>query len=215
MNDDWRVELQAAEEGDALLLVEGLGGPGPGHALGTAFGDKVIVSREGPQVFLYAATREQAEAARDLAAKLAAENDWQLTASLRRWHHEAERWEDPDAPLPETAAERQAEHEELVEEERAEVAAGATPQWEVRVDLPSHGDARRFAEQLESEGIPRVRRWKYLVVGAADEDTARALASRLEAEAPAGSTVAVEGNERAVYEERPPNPFAIFGGLGG
>ena len=118
-------------------------------------------------------------------------------------------------PLPASAAERAAEHEELVESERAEVAAGATPQWEVRVDLPSHGDARRFAEQLESEGIPRVRRWKYLVVGAADEDTARALASRIESEAPAGSTVTVEGNERAVYKEQPPNPFAIFGGLGG
>ncbi|MFN8217671.1 MAG: hypothetical protein U0R71_13845 [Solirubrobacterales bacterium] len=215
MNDDWRLQLQAADEGEALLLVERLGGPGPGHTLGTAFDDKVIVSREGAQVFLYAATREQVEAAGELAAKLAGENEWQVSSSLSRWHHESERWEDPDEPLPASAAERQAEHEELVSEERAEVAAGATPQWEVRVDLPSHGDARRFAEQLESEGIPRVRRWKYLVVGAADEDTARALASRLEAEAPAGSEVTVEGNERAVYEEQPPNPFAIFGGLGG
>lgn len=59
MNDDWRLQLQAADEGEALLLVERLGGPGPGHTLGTAFDDKVIVSREGAQVFLYAATRSR------------------------------------------------------------------------------------------------------------------------------------------------------------
>ena len=154
MNDDWRLQLQAADEGEALLLVERLGGPGPGHTLGTAFDDKVIVSREGAQVFLYAATREQVEAAGELAAKLAGENEWQVSSSLSRWHHESERWEDPDEPLPASAAERQAEHEELVSEERAEVAAGATPQWEVRVDLPSHGDARASP----SSSSPRVSR---------------------------------------------------------
>ncbi len=215
MNDDWRVQIDAADEGEALLLVEGLGGPGPGHTLGTAFGEKVIVSREGAVVFLYAGTREQAEAARHLAEKLAKEKDWSIDVNLARWHHESEQWEDPDEPLPSTAAERAAEHEELVETERAEVAAGATPQWEVRVDLPSHRDAVRFADLLEAEEVPAVQRWKYLVVGAADEDTAKALATRLEGEAPAGSEVTVEGNERAVYEEQPPNPFAIFGGLGG
>ncbi|MGE5406997.1 MAG: hypothetical protein ACM3NV_00130 [Syntrophothermus sp.] len=215
MNDDWRVEVEAADEGEALLLIEGLGGPGPGHSLGTAFDERVVVSREGPHVFLYAGTRDQAEAARDLAAKLADENGWSMRMGFARWHPEAEEWEDAEKPLPATEAEHAAEHGELVEAERAEVAAGATPQWEVRVDLPSHRAAVSFDERLASEGIPSVRRWKYLVVGAADEDTARALASRLEGEAPSGSAVTVEGNARAVYDERPPNPFAIFGGLGG
>jgi hypothetical protein len=221
MNDDWRVEIDAADEGEALLLIEALGGPGPGHGggpgqtLGTAFGDKVIVSREGGQTYLYSGTREQAEAARAAVQKLAGEKGWQLSIAFTRWHHEAEEWVDADKPLPSTDAERAAEHDELVEEERAEVAAGATPQWEVRVDMPHHRDARRFHELLEAEGIPSVRRWKYLVVGAADEDTARELATRLEGEAPAGSTVTVDGNPRAAYEEQPPNPFAIFGGLGG
>ncbi len=221
MNDDWRVEIDAADEGEGLLLIEGLGGPGPGHGLGpgqtlgTAFGDKVIVSREGARIYLYSGTREQAEAARDAAQRLADDNGWKLEVAFTRWHHEAEEWVDADVPLPATDAERAAEHEEVVEEEREEVAEGAAPQWEVRVDLPHHQDAHRFHEQLESEGIPNVRRWKYLVVGAADEDTARAIATRLEGEAPAGSKITVDGNPRAVYDERPPNPFAIFGGLGG
>ena len=92
----------------------------------------------------------------------------------------AESWEDPDLPLPEDDAARAAEHAELVAAERREVEAGAPPQWEVRVDLPSHRDTVRFDEMLEAEGLPAVRRWRYLVVGAADEDSARALATRLE-----------------------------------
>lgn len=215
MNDDWRVEVVAADPGQALLLVEGLGGGSPGHTLGSAFHDRVIVSREENVVFLYAETRRQAEAARDAAKKLVTENDWDMSFGFAHWHPEADRWEGPDVPLPDSDAARAAEHQERVAAERKEVEAGATPQWEVRVDLPSHGDAGRFEERLRAEGIPSVRRWKYLVVGAADEDTARQLAAQLEEEAPAGSSVTVEGSAEAVYEERPPNPFAIFGGLGG
>ncbi|MDX6627715.1 MAG: hypothetical protein QOE56_2704 [Solirubrobacterales bacterium] len=215
MNDDWRVQIDAAEEGQALLLIEGLEAGGDGHDLGDGFDDRVIVSRDGARIFLYAGSRGQVERARDHVAKLAAKNDWDIDADLRHWHHEAEQWEGPDVPLPEGDAERLAEHEELVAAERKAVQEGAPPQWEVRVDLPSHGDAVRFEDLLRAEEVPAVRRWKYLVVGAADEDTARRLATRLEAEAPRGSTVTVEGSAEVVYDERPPNPFAIFGGLGG
>jgi hypothetical protein len=215
MNDDWRLQIDTADPGQALLLVEGIDGPGAGHTLGTAFHDRVIVSREEQRVFLYSATREQAEAVREMAAKLASENGWSPEMVLTHWHPVAEVWEDPDLPLPEDDAARAAEHAELVAAERREVEEGAPPQYEVRVDLPSHRDTVRFDEMLEAEGLPAVRRWKYLVVGAADEDTAKELAKRIEGEAPAGSKVTVEGNAKVVYDERPPNPFAIFGGLGG
>jgi hypothetical protein len=215
MNDDWRVEIVAADPGQALLLVEGLGGGSPGHTLGTAFHDKVIVSRDDNVVFLYAETREQAEAARDAATKMATESGWEMEFSFGHWHPEAQKWEGPEVPLPDSDASRLAAHKELVATERKEVEAGATPQWEVRVDLPSHGDASRFEDRLRAEGVPSVRRWKYLVVGAADEDSAQEWATRLREEAPQGSKVTVEGNAEAVYEERPPNPYAIFGGLGG
>jgi len=215
MNDDWRLQIDTADPGQALLLVEGIDGPGPGHTLGTAFHDRVIVSREEQRVFLYSGTREQAEAVREMVAKLASENGWSLEMALSHWHPVAEVWEDPDEPLPADDAARAAEHAELIAAERKEVEEGAPPQYEVRVDLPSHRDTVHFDEMLEAEGLPAVRRWKYLVVGAADEDTAKELAARIEAEAPAGSKVTVEGNAKVAYEERPPNPFAIFGGLGG
>lgn len=215
MNDDWRVQIDAADEGEALLLVEGIDGPGPGHTLGTAFHDRVIVSREGRRVFLYSGSREQAEASRELVAKVVAENGWSPEVSLSHWHPEAEQWEDPDKPLPDSDAAKLAEHQELVAAERKAVEEGAPPQYEVRVNLPSHRDTVRFDELLEAEGLPAVRRWSYLVVGATDADSAKELAARLEAEAPGGSEVTVEGGGKAVYDEQPPNPFAIFGGLGG
>jgi len=216
MNDDWRLQIDPAEEpGDAGSLVERLHAGELEHELSGAFHDRVIVSRDGDTVFLYAATREQIEGARDAVGKLAERHGWALDSELRRWHPVAEEWEDPDKALPSSDAERAAEHEELIAAERKAVAEGGEPQFEVRVDLPSHRDAARFEDVLRAEGLPAVRRWKYLVLGAADEESGRELAERLQEEAPAGSTVTFEANERLLYEERPSNPFAIFGGLGG
>lgn len=147
--------------------------------------------------------------------KLAETHGWDLGAELTHWHPEAEEWEDPDLPLPAGDVAKLAEHKELIAAERRQLAETGEPEFEVRVDLPSHREAGRFAELLRAEGLPAVRRWRYLVVGAADEDSARELATRLEGEAPAGSKVTVEGSGRIAYAERPSNPFAVFGGLGG
>jgi hypothetical protein len=56
---------------------------------------------------------------------------------------------------------------------------------------------------------------RFLLVGTTDEDSAKALAERIRNEAPSGSEVRAEGTWKAAYDERPPNPFAILGGLGG
>ncbi len=212
MNDDWRLQIETKDGGEAL--VERLHSAELEHELSDAFHDRLIVSREGDTVFVYAGTREQAEAARDSIGKLAAEHGWNLGVDFKHWHPEAEEWEDPDKPLPESDAAKVAEHEELIATERKEVEEGAPAQFEVRVDLPSRHEAVRFEELLRAEGLPAVRRWKYLVLGAADEDDAKVLATRIEGEAPAGSVVTVEGSGSVAYAERPTSPYAIFGGLG-
>ena len=215
MNDEWRLQIDVQDESHVESLTERLDAAELEHELSDAFHDRVIVSRDGPTVFVYAGTREQAEKARDLIDRLARKHAWAVTTELRHWHPEAERWEDPDLPLPEGDAARLAEHEELIAAERQQLAETGAPEFEVRVDLPSHREAVRFDDLLRAEGIPSVRRWKYLVVGAVDEDAAKQLATRLEAEAPAGSKVVVEGSGQVAWAERPPNPFAVFGGLGG
>lgn len=215
MNDDWRLRVDLREENHARALTERLDAQQLQHDLSEAFHDRVIVTRDGARVFLYAGTREQAEKARDAIDADARQHGWQLEVDFRHWHPSAEEWEDPEKPLPENDAARLAEREELMAREREETAKRGYPEFEVRVDLPSRHDAVGLSEQLRKEGLPAVHRWRYLLVGATDEDSAKALAERIRNEAPGGSRVKVEGTWAAAYAERPPNPFAVLGGLGG
>jgi hypothetical protein len=215
MSDDWRLRVDLHEGGFAHALTERLEASELEHELETSFEDRVVVSRDGGDVFAYAGTRQQAEQAEKLIRSLAAENGWHLEAVLERWHPTAEQWEDADAPLPDSDAERAEERAELMEDERQEAEQRGYPEYEVRVELPSHDDAVRFADRLRSEGLASVRRSNYVLVGAADEDSANSLADRLRGEAPAGSTVTAQGTLEAAYADRPPNPFAVLGGLGG
>ena len=109
---------------------------------------------------------------------------------VERWIDEEDRWSG-EAPG------------ETWEEE--EVDAGHAP-WEVRVDCGSHHAANELADGLEAQGYSPVRRWSYLIIGTATREDADALAARLHGQVEAGGDV--------VWEARPGNPFAIFGGLG-
>jgi hypothetical protein len=106
-----------------------------------------------------------------------------------------------------------------MEEEREESKAQGYPDYEVRVKCRSHGDARELADRLRQEGIPSVHRWQFVVLGAADEDDANALAERIRSEAPPGSTVTAEGSVAEADAEAPHSRFKAFsvflGGLGG
>jgi hypothetical protein len=215
MSDDWRLRVDLHESGAAHELTEHLDSTELGHELARASENRIVVSRDGDEVFCYADTREQIEGAERLIRSLAADHGWQLDVELRRWHPAAEQWEDPDKPLPETDAERVAEHRELIERERHDEAAEGYAEFEVRVQCHSHRDAVALDRKLRAEGLPTVRRWKYLLIGAADEDSVNALAERLKREAPAGAIVSAEGTRRAAFEDTPSNRFAIFGGLGG
>jgi hypothetical protein len=214
VNDDWRlrVTLPAREHADALAsrletaeMEQGL----------NSVHDRVIVTRDADELFCYAGTREQAETAEDLIRKLAGEQGWNPTYELRHWHPVAEQWEDPDVPLAEDDAARAAEHAQLIEQEREDVANQQYPDFEVRITCQSHHDAAQLSEQLRGEGVPNVHRANYVLVGATDEDSANALADRLRLEAPEGSEVRVEGSAAAAYATRGFKWYSLFGGLGG
>lgn len=211
MDDDWRVRIDLRDHGRAHTLLERLDAFELEHQLETSFHDRVIVSRENSTLFLYAGTRQQAEQARELARRFAGEHSWEVDFDLRRWHPTAEAWEDPDVPLPSTAAEQAAEHAERIATERAQ----PIPEFEVRVECSTREAAHELASRLRDEGLASVQRSHYVLVGAADEDQASRLADRIRVEAPPGSIVTAEGTINAVLARVGPNPFAIFGGLGG
>lgn len=219
MNDDWRLRVDVHEDGRAHELTERLEAFDLVHQLATSFEDRVIVSRDGAEVFCYAATREQIDAARRAITELAAKHGWEVDFALHRWHPAAERWEDPDEPLPASGAQAAAERSELMAQEREESVEQGYPAYEVRVKCRTRQDATALADRLQGDGYPVVHRGEFVVLGAADEDSARELGARIRAQAPAGSDVVTEGSVPEVISEAPfatPfNPFAVFGGLSG
>jgi hypothetical protein len=215
MADDWRVTIDFDDEGDGTQLAEWLAAVDLEGDQRASLGDRVVVSRDGPRVFLYADSEGPArEAMRTVSARIEHEGQAAVTM-LERWHPVEQVWKDGSVPLPETQDEIAAEHERLQEREAAESQVSGAAQWEVRVELPSHEATVTLAERLESEGIPVVRRHTFLLAGAANEDDADALAERIRTEASEGATVDVEPGGGMVWEVAPRNPFTLFGGLGG
>lgn len=215
MSDDWRLRVCLHEQGLIHALSQRLDAHRLEHELHSSFADRVVVSGSGSELFCYAGSREQLEAVQRLIEATARERDWRIDFELHRWHPDEQAWKDPSLAMPETGSEREAEHAALVAREREEARAQGYPSYEVRVECTSEGDCEQFAAQLRSEGLQIVRRGKFLLVGAGDEDAANELAARIRREAPAGSAVMAEGTVPAVYDGTPLNPFALFGGLGG
>ncbi|HEY1854679.1 MAG TPA: hypothetical protein VGG40_08830 [Solirubrobacterales bacterium] len=213
MNDEWRLQIDAKEQGDGEALTARLEARELEHDLSLDFEDRVIVSRDGSRVFLYAGSREQVDKAHQVLLGLAEEHGWKLETEIRRWHPDAEDWEDPERPLPRAAAEHSAERAELMREEDRETEERGYPEYEVRIDLGSRHEAVELARRLREEGLPNVHRWRFVLVGAADEDAAKALAERIRTEAPADGRFKVEGVWQVALREHPSNPFAFMGGL--
>lgn len=177
---------------------------------------KLAVSHDEDDVFLYTDSLESAQLASAALSRALTEAGVPAEPEVKRWHHAEERWEDASAPLPSTPAQEAVEHQRLIAEEDRESVADGAPDWEVRITLPSRHAASEFAERLEGEGIPVLRRWHHVVVGAEDEDQARSLAERLRTEAPEGSELVVEGSgvEPMKQYTRSQSRYAWFGGLG-
>ena len=155
-------------------------------------GGSVAMGVGDSQIFLYAGTENAARDAERVARGVLAQQGIEAEFTLHRWHPIEEEWESPDVALPQTDAERQAEHQRLEDAETAESLASGSAQWEARVKFPSHHEAVALASKLRGEGRTVVRRWRFLVVGANNEDDARQLAEQIRREAPPDATVTAE-----------------------
>ena len=217
MAEDWRVKVEFEEEEHG----HGLSGFLRDHHeleedLAERLRGRVVVSQDGPVLFLYAETRDQAEAAIEVVRSFLTQYEARADIELRRWHEIEERWEDPSVPLPDSPEEVREERDRLTRTERAESAGDQMDEWEVQVVLPDHRSTKALAEQLESEGLQPLRRWRFLLIPVPSEDDGNALAERIRAEAPPDAKVAVEASYGEVVAANPRlSAFALFGGLGG
>jgi len=195
MSDDWRIriELGEAAHADTLLgrLGVDLGSDEAKHLAQELQGHRLAVSNDEDTVFVYVDAAAQADQARKIVEAELRDEGIETEAITEHWLPEEERWS--GEPPSETWEEEVIEH-------------GHAP-WEVRVELPSHEEADKLADELEGEGFDVARRWRYLIVGTGSEEEARALAKRVHGDAEPGGEV--------VWEVTPQNPFAVFGGLGG
>jgi hypothetical protein len=171
IEDEWRVEIDLDDEGNGYSLGERLRAHDLDDEARKRLGRRVIVTRDGPKLFLYTADEDAAREAERVARELLAAE--RLTASIRitRWNSSSEEW---------VGSEGQADEHPY--------------EWEVHVDLGSRDEAGELAERLRAEGLPAHRLWRWVTVDAHTADEANELADRLRAEHPAGTEIRVEPN---------------------
>ncbi len=203
-DDDWRVTVTLHDEAHVGRALRSLREHEVEDDVRRRLGRRVAVAADGPRVFLYAGTEDAAREADQIVRQVLAQRGLGADFLLDRWHPVEQEWQDADVPMPQTDEQFQAEHQRLEAEETRESLATGHARWEVRVELPSHHDAVALAERLQAEGRSVIRRWKFLVLGANDEDDARDLARVIRQEAPAAVSVEVQ-------ETGPLLPFAQYG----
>ena len=191
-SDDWRVTLSVSGQAQAGRAQQPMSLHEAEEDIRRQVGRTIAVGADDQQIFLYAGTETAARDAERVARDVLARHGMAAEPALHRWHPIEEQWENADVAMPQTEAERQAEHQRLEDTETAESLATGIPKWQVRVEFPSHRETVALARKLENEGRAPVRRWKFLIVGASNEDDARELAGQIRGEAPPDATVIAE-----------------------
>lgn len=185
--DDWRLRIELPVEHAGGLL--GWLQHTDAEELADELKDsRLAVSHDEDTVFVYAATSLELEPAKQLIERELEDLRVKPQAFVtERWLADEERWDSEALPG-----------------DAETVAEGFAP-WEVRIPCRDHEAARELADRLEGEGYGVVRRWSYVIAGTASKEQADELARRLHGEVELGGEI--------VWEARPRNPFAVFGGL--
>jgi hypothetical protein len=122
--DEFRVEVELAEEGHSLSLGERLRALDLDDEAQERLGSRVIVTRDGPHLFLYANSRESCGEAERVVREVLAEEGLEARVRSTRWHPVAEEWKDADEPLPDSPEALEAERRM---HEAREAAEGEEP----------------------------------------------------------------------------------------
>lgn len=192
--DEWRVEVALDRDEHADTLAGALHDLKLDNEARKLLGGSVIVTRDGPYIFVYAWHEESAQEGERVVKDIMDHEQLVGQVRLMRWHPVAEEWKDAAEPLPDDEAARAQEMHEAEHEGSEEAHRYGEYPWEVVIDLPHIRDGQALAAKLRGEGLPVKRHFRYLLVGAPSEDKAVEVGQRLEGEAPEGSRIGIRGN---------------------
>lgn len=193
--DEWRVEVELDDPEHGYGLAERLAALDLRSEFADRLRGRVIVTRDGSELFAYAGEEEVArEAKRVIEDLLDADDRLNATLALTRWHPVEEAWKDASLPLPETDADYEAERARNLEAEEQEVEATGSYDWQVRVELASTHEASELKRELKAQGRDVHRRFRYLLVGALSEEEAGHIGVEIRKLAPAGTRLEVQAN---------------------
>jgi hypothetical protein len=105
-NDEWRVEIQLDDPEHGFPVSERLRALDLDDEVEQRLGDRVIVTRDGPRLFVYAQSDEAAREAERIVRQVLATDELTADVRVRRWNPVDRFWQDPDEPLttePETS----------------------------------------------------------------------------------------------------------------
>jgi hypothetical protein len=149
-----------------------------------------------------------------VAREVLARHDVSAPVRIERWSSWDEEWLDAtDKPSADVAAEQQAEHEYLQEQERETSVTTGRPAWAMTVELRSRRDAVALAGHLAAQGWQVRRLRKDLIVWADCEDDAKGLDRALSGDAYTAFRVRRVSYGRNIPPGPPPQGPLIFGPL--
>jgi hypothetical protein len=189
-DEEWRVEADLDDERHGYSLSERLRSHDLDDDARERLGGRVIVTRDGPNLYLYAASEDGAREAERVIRGLLEEDNLTADVTVTRWEPDAEDWVPASEP---TGA------------ERAPVAPVEDHDWFVLVEPPEDHDIAALVERLSAEGHAVERRWRYVLIGASSEEDANAVAERVRADVGPDARVEV----RASVEVASPG-FVMF-----
>ena len=204
--DEWRIEVDLDDEAHGFGLGERFRAHDLDDEARARLGRRVVVTRDGPHVFLYAGSEAEAKEAERVVGELVTADDLTAEITLTRWHPVEEAWKDATIPLPSSEDEEREELERKEEGEWQEAEEEGTFDWLVKIALPARADAAELADRLRGEGYPTHRRWRYVTVDVVTEERANELASRLGGELPGEAEIWVEANP----DDIPSPTFVLF-----
>ena len=194
-NEDWRVEINLDDKHEGYDFGERLRSQDLADDARERLGKRVYISRNGPQLFLYAGSEQQAREAELVVRGLVVADDLSAEfAGVTRWHPVEQEWKDASIPLPETETEIRQELDRKEEVEREEAEEEGSYDWLVKINLPSAADAEQVAETLEAAGHQVHRIWRWVTVEVLTEEIGNELISSLQETLPADTEIWLEGN---------------------